>query len=235
MRKVIYSFLLLAGVICTAMGQSEQIDSLHAAFDQKYGLDMALYSGKKYSKEVHPIKGHPFWLNQDEFTAHVFIGGVAYPNQRLRYNLYKQEFILHYEDYNKLPHQIILNTEVIDSVRGKDFLFVKNALYPQINYPFLSVIYKEKLACYAAVKKELHFQSQGEIIGHEFSDQEREYYLILEDKVYPFQKKNTFLRIFPKKKKRAIRKYISSRRIKFKDISDEELKELIAFTERILN
>ena len=53
------------------------------------------------------------------------------------------------------------------------------------------------------------------------------------NKVYPFQKKRTFLQIFSKQQKRAIRKYIKSNGINFRDLSDEELKQLTAFVERI--
>jgi hypothetical protein len=233
MRKKISSFLLLASMTFTILAQSEQVDSLHAAFDQMYGLDMALYSGKKYSSEIHPIQGHPFWRNQDRFTADIVIEGVAYRNKQLKYNLYKQAFILYYKDYNELPHQIILNTETIDSVRGNSFLFVKNVSHPELNQPFLKVIYEGQIACYSAIKKELHFRTLGEVVGNEFSEELKEHYLIYGNKVYPFQKKRTFLQIFSKQEKRAIRKYIKSNGINFRDLSDEELKQLTAFVERI--
>lgn len=215
------------------MGQSK-IDSLRAEYDKMYGLDVFLINGKKNFPENNPVKGHPFWRDQEPFSADIFIAGKTFHNFKLKYNIQKQEFILCYFDYNGQPQQIILNTAVIDSVRTGSFVFVKNN-YPKIAEGFTQLIFKGSLSCYKRWHKKLTFQTSGENSGlYEYSTEYQTSYLVREEVVYRFKNKVTFLRIFPKEKKSTIKKYLLAHTLRFRGITDSDLSKIIAFCDEIL-
>lgn len=226
----IFLFLVLA---IRGFAQSEWIDSLHEDYDKRYGLDMLLHNGEKYVADIDPIKGHPFWQNDTGFLADVYIHGKMFSNQKLQYHLHRQEFILSYTDYNQQPNEIVLNRNSIDSIRHREGLFVRNHL-PIIEQPFVQLVFRGELVAYIARKKDLNFQSQGNHIGYEYTDEISEYYLIYQDVVHKFRKKGKFLKIFPKEHRGEIRKFISSHNLKFKTIDARGLKKIIAFCEQSL-
>ncbi len=233
MQKLSLFFLLFIFSGGAALGQSDWVDSLQAAYDQQYGLDMLLHNGEKYVAEVNPIEGHPFWQDETTFIADLFLNGKVFSNQKMQYHLHRQEFILSYTDYNQQPNKIVLNRNAIDSIKREDLLFVQNE-HPKIQQPFVQLIFKGELECYIAHKKNLKFRSQGSQIGYEYTDEIREYYLIYKDVVYKFRRQGSFLKIFPKEHRREIRRFISSQNLKFKTIDALRLKKLVAYCEQSL-
>ncbi len=233
MRKLIVLFCLILGSALISTAQSTWIDSLQTKYDQHYGLDMLLYNGAKYVEEVRAIDSHPFWQSQDEMKGTVWSKGKSYPKQRLKYHLQKQSFILFYKDYNGQPHQISLNSDLLDSVRIDQTLWIKNS-YPQIEQQFIQSIFQGELKCYVSSKKFLNFKSEGQNIGHYYTEEIKHNYLIRKGKLYPFNRKKTFLKIFPKSERKAIRKFMAANQLsKIKALDNHELKTLIAYCERI--
>lgn len=232
MLKILTSFLLFL-IVLTSIAQTSMVDSLRSKYDQLYGLDMLLYNGEKYTEEVKAIEGHPFWLDQPHFKGTLYIKGNIFENQKLRFNLNKEEFILLYTDYNLQPYQIILNNAWIDSIKTENVLFIKN-VFTEIPHYFLQILYNGRMKCLIGREKKLNFQSQGDHIGYHYSNEIKQYYLVIDEKVNSFNRNKNFLRIFPKDKRRKIRQYMTSNRIKIKKISDDNLKKLVVYCEYIL-
>jgi len=193
-----------------------------------YGLDVILTNGKKYFEENKIAKGHPFWGGDQSFPADLIISGRVFKNQQLKYNLHKQEFILVYSDYNNQPTQIILHTPLIDSVATNNGLFIQNH-FPEIKQPFVSVVHQGNVSCCVGIGKDLLFSRMGVNTGYSYSKEYQKYYLILKGTAHQFSNKSSFIRIFPKNNRPAIRKYISMHRIKFGKMNEHMLKPLIAF------
>nr|MBD3621161.1 hypothetical protein [Sunxiuqinia sp.] len=233
MRNLSVSLFLFLVLVVPVSGQSDWIDSLHTQYDKYYGLDMLLHNGEKYVAEVNPVEGHPFWQGEKTFMADVYLDGKVFSNQKLRYHLHRQEFILSYIDYNQQPNQIVLNRSAIDSIRKGDLLFVQNH-HPDIEQPLLQLIFKGELICYVGYKKDLNFHSQGSDIGYEYTEEICDYYLVYQDEVYNFRKKGKFLNIFPKEHRLEIRRFMSSQNLRFKSIDAAGLKKLVAYCEQSL-
>lgn len=233
MQKLSLFFLLFIFFWDAALGQSDWVDSLQAAYDQRYGLDMLLHNGEKYTSEVNPIKGHPFWHDDHGFVGDIYLKGEVFKARDLRYNLNKQEFILGYTDYNRQAHQIILNSFVIDSVRTDGISFITHT-HPEIPQRFVQLVFDGQLVCYISRKKDLNFESQGANIGYHYTGEIRNYYLVFDGTVRLFNRKGNFLKLFPKENRKEIRTFLSSEQIEFKKITVNELKDLIAYCERII-
>lgn len=234
MLRIVLVICVILFISGRSYGQTLPIDSLRADFDKLYGLDVLLNNGKKYFPDKNPIIGHPFWRSTDTFLADLTISGRTFKDQRLKYNLDKQDFLLVYINYNGQQGQIILNTLVLDSVNSRDFSFVPNK-YPEIKQQFVQLIYEGRLSCYVGWYKELKISSiNGIKSGYQFSGDFHRNYLVYKGTVTRFSNKSSFLRIFNKTERIAIRKYFSANRFTFKGLDDNKLKKLFAYCNEIL-
>lgn len=220
--------LFLFFIVRPGWGQTGQIDSLHSVYDQMYGLDVTLNNGKKYIPDAAPVKGHPFWGGDAFFEADLTISGKTFRNRQLKYNLSKQEFLLHYTDLNGQKCQIILNSPFIDSVKTSGGLFVRNSC-PEIELPFVKRIYQGKLACCVGLRKKLEFAAIGVNTGYSYSKESRTYYLVRSQKAEQFTNKASFVKLFPAGNRATIREKIARLRLKFKKMDEKLLKQLVEF------
>ncbi len=231
MYKLLFVVYFVFFLVYTGSAQIEPIDSLHADFDKAYGLDVLLNNGRKYYPDSNPVTGHPFWKSEDSFRGKLTIKGKTFFDQQLKFNLHKQEFLLIYLNLNGQEGQIILNSEVIDSVRTGTVLFVPNK-NPEIEQNFIQLIHHGKLDCFIGWYKELKFNRIGVNIGYMYTSDRRKYYLVNNGVLYPFTGKSAFLRIFEGIQRSAIRKYMSSKRFRFKNMDENELRKLIIYSEK---
>lgn len=212
-------------------GQIEVVDSVRTEFDKLYGLDVILNNGKKYFPDSNPVIGFPFWKSDESFLADLTINGKSFLDKQIRYNTFNQEFVLLYTNLNGQDVQIILNSEGIDSVRIGNTLFVPNP-YPEIKPKFIQQIYSGQLICYKGWYKEMQFNRTGVNIGYIYSKDKYVNYLVYQGVVHRFSGKSSFLKIFSGYKRSLIRKYLSSRHIKFKKIGENELRDLMEYCEK---
>ncbi|MFY9151359.1 MAG: hypothetical protein WAO52_05030 [Prolixibacteraceae bacterium] len=204
---------------------------MRTEFDKLYGLDVLLNNGKKYFPDSNPVTGHPFWRSDKPFLADLTIHGKTFPNESLRYNIFKQEFVLLYTNLNGQKDQIILNSEGIDSVRIDDILIVPNT-YPEIKQKFIQQIYNGQLISFVGWYKELQFNRTGVNIGYMYLKDNHVNYLIHQGVVHRFSGRSSFLSIFSGYKRALIRKYLSSKHIRFKKMETNDLKDLLRYCEK---
>jgi len=232
MKRILFIIYIVLCVVHTGRGQNEPIDSLRAGFDKLYGLDVLLNNGKKYFPDQTPAIGHPFWKSKDTFQADLTISGKTFKNQSLNYNLYKQEFILVYTNYNGQQGQIILNNSAIDTVITGSNKFIPQE-FPEIKQQFVQLIYQGRLSCYIGWYKELKCNTVGANAGFQYTNDYHMNYLVYNGSVYRFTNKSSFLQIFNIKERVSIRKYLSSNRLRFKKMKENNLKKLIIYCEEI--
>lgn len=230
MFRILLIFLI-SGFGQIVFGQSNPVDSLREDFDKSYGLDVLLNNGKKYFPESNPVTGYPFWKSEDSYFADITIKGKTFKNERIKFNSYKQEFVLFYTNLNGQNGQIILNSEAIDSIRMDDVLFIPNR-YPDIKQKFIQQIYHGKLDCYIGWYKELQFNRTGVNIGYIYSKDSKTNYLVYKGVINPFSGKSSFLNIFSGYKRTLIRKHLSSMHLRLKKMNEVELRELVVYCEK---
>lgn len=232
MRKILLQIFFILALLQTASSQDHFIDSLRTEYDKLYGSDILLNNGRKYIPTTTQAKGHPF-LNQGEFIGAITISGSTFPNQKLKYEINKQIFLLNYLDRNNQNYQLILNSVFIDSVRTVDAIYIRNT-YPEIKQPFVLLIYDGGIKCLLAVHKDLDFTSMGVTTGYSYSKEIKDYYLVVNEKVHQFTNKASFLKLFPAGKRSQIRARIAQLQLKFRKIDDQKMKKLIEYCDRSL-
>lgn len=233
MRKI---FLLIELLFCSvgfALAQSNPVDSLAAVYDKMYGLDVLLNNGRKYFPENNPVKGYPYWRSDKSIEGQVDIAGRSFQHQAMQYNLYKQEFVLNYVDYNAQSQQIILNASAVDTIHLDEVKFVKNK-FSEIEQPFIQLIHEGKIGCYVAWFKLMQFNQTGANTGYVYTAERKNYYLRNEqNRIVRFHSKSSLLSAFEKEDRAAVKKYLAVNSVHFKGIKDDELKRLIKYCEEI--
>lgn len=227
MRKIHLLIFLLIGIFKIGYGQDRFIDSLRIEYNNLYGSDILLNNGRKYHPTTTQAKGSPF-LNQEDILGAITVNGRTFSGQKLKYEINKQQFLLSYTDRNNQNYLLILNTPFIDSVRTTDALFIRNK-YAEIRQPFVQQIYNGQLKCFASIHKDLDFTSMGVNTGYSYSKELKGYYLVMNGIVHQFSNKASFLKIFPAVKRTPIRTRISKLQIKFRNIDDLKMRQLVEF------
>jgi hypothetical protein len=234
MHRISYIFCYLLFIVNVCQGQTRSIDSLKVDFDKLYGYDVLLNNGRKYFEGGNPVIGHPFWKNKDPFVADLTFSGRTFKGQLLKYNLHKQEFILVYTNLNGQLNQIILNNSTIDSITSGSCLFIPR-ISPEIAQPFVQQIYSGKISCYLARYKNLQFNTTGVNIGYKYSEDKSIYYIFRQGTLIKLENRSTFLHVFQDKDRALIRKYMSSKKFRYRKMNEDNWRDLIAYCNKIVN
>lgn len=234
MRKYFFIIFITFLSVVSAFGQISRIDSLKNEYDQLYGLDMLLYNGKKYFSDFNPIQGHAFWGRNDYFKGDIYLKGKVFRNNLLKYDLLRQEFILSYSSNGEQHHPIVLTSALIDSIKTQDVIFVQNS-YSGIPQTFVQKIHQGKVSCYISWIKTKYEKLYNNYVRIAVSKEKKDYYLVVDSKVNSFHNGKTFVKLFSKKNQKKIKKYLNDNKIRFKDIGDKELEQLVLFSESLMN
>lgn len=225
------SFVLPVNSVC--LGQSVKLTELHEDFDKAYGLNTHLYNGKKYYRENRDAIGHPFWIQEEAFSGSLSVSGRVYSDLQIKYELHKQIFILEYKEYSGAQQAIILNNQSIDSVMINERVFIKNP-FGEIDNEFIQQVYPGKFSAYISHSKEFLFQNVGVQSGYKYSKEIKKPFIVINDNILAFGSRRSFLQIFPDQKRKEIKQYISSQRIRMKKLQDDQFRELIIVCNNIV-
>ena len=223
-KNLLSVFSLLCILLSVATGQSDSsVYNQKSRFDKLYGPDPALYNGIRYVPDHPNSKGFPFLLKNEPFDGEIILSGKKYQHLKLQYNCFKQEFVLDFLDQNNAYNALIINSNNIDTVILDGQIFVPCKI-PGIQEPFLQLICSGPIKCFLTWNKEFNFLGTGAQTGFEYSNDIRKIYIQKKDGS-PMRviNKQSFLNIFDKSLKRKIKSYMSARKIRFKNITDEKL------------
>lgn len=228
---LIYLFIFLSHF---AFSQQSQVDSLKTEYDKKYGLDVLLFNGKKSDAYYKIHEGHPFWQKESSLRADLVIKDKKFYNREVNYNIEKQEFILNYENYYGAQKKLVINYSLLDSVFIGDKTFVRNNI-PSLEQRYLQLIYKGKIQCYAEWYKPLEIKENVRShSGLKYKKEFKHLYLIQKETIERINGNRSFLNAFPREYKAKIRKFMSVNDLRIKNISDENLKEILVFCENLM-
>ncbi|WP_303923734.1 hypothetical protein [Draconibacterium sediminis] len=227
MRLVI--FFCICFIYSSSCAQNGIIDSTRKAYDELYGLDVLLHNGQTEFPYYIGHHGHPFWRSEKPFEADLVINGKKFSKQLLNYNIEKQDFILTYTDYNGGVKRLVLNVSAIDSVYTDNLIFVP-AHNKDILPRFVQLIYDNRIKCFKGWRKVLKVANNVQSAsGFQYNKTHTDFYLYDGVTITKFYNRKSFLQCFEKPDHPEIKKYITKHSIRFKDLSDVDLQNLLAF------
>jgi len=208
--------------------------ALHAfldSVDNLYGTNDLLVNGYPYRLPDDEIKGHPYLFGQEWRDATLYISGHAFENQQARYNIVEDILIIkaRVEQGSKLL--VRTNRMMIDSFKIEDQLFVNSSLiFEKDSEPgFYQVIYDGEVQFIRKYSKQFVSDYGGTSPHGKFSSPDEERYLLKGGELESVNSRWSFIRYFPKKKRKAIRGFLREHSLRYSRAGYDELVDLSNF------
>jgi hypothetical protein len=205
---------------------------LKAFFEQLYGADYNLINGRRFVNLYPTAEGYPY-LGEDKFYRGIIvINNISYTNVEIKYDICNQKIILKYPHFSGNEDKIILNGEFIEEFEIDGRLFRKYT-FPGTEPRFYQVVSQGNIYCLYHWKKELLKGLSGRSF-FTYSPEKHLSYLVIDNKLYPFNSRQSFLKLLPLEYYKEIKMYLRSNKIWFRDASDIQIRQLMDFCNKLI-
>lgn len=218
--------LILTGEVYS---QLSPLEASYEQYDQSYGLNQLLHNGQKYTPEHTLVKGHPFLFYDQFVEGKVMLKGKLFEPVMLKYDIYKQNFVLSFIDRNKATQQLVIPKLLIDSIWISHALFLNAAQFGMSDQDFVQVLSDDDLEVLYVWSKEYQFTATKNDIPHVYSDAKRTTYLSKNNQVLKYRTKGAFVKLFPEEWHKPIKNYIKQNKLRLKKANDSDMIGLLIF------
>jgi hypothetical protein len=238
MKKTVHLFLLsiLSVNFFLDKALSAQVSSesekgfyeLKEYFDSLNGPDYNLLNGRQYEL---PYSGtsHPYFNTDRYRPGNLILNGEAYDSVTINYDIADQQVILQVPGSGSGQGiRIVLNRELIDHFKI-DGLTFRKMFFPETGSSFFQVICTGDISCFLLWEKKLNRSTYSGNTSYKYSKQSREIYLQREGRLYVVGSRSSFTGIFDEAYRKEIKKFLRREKIRFRNASDEKLRDLINF------
>jgi len=198
-----------------------------AEWEKKYGKDADLLNGEKYFYPYSRAEGDPF-LDREGREATLRIRGKVFGGQMIKYDIYRQQLVLLYEDLYGGTGSLVLRNEWVESFDYGPAAFTRiKGPYEERGY--FQVIYEGSISCYRRWTKEYKMDLSSGVQNYYFTEPAREDYLMNEDYLYRYRNNRSFTRIFDAGDQKTVRTYLGQNRLKVKKMSASQMGHLMEY------
>ena len=228
MKKIYYlTFLLLLFINSETKSQNlvNYIDSL-------YGLNPFLYNGQHNPNNIPSnIKGHLFFADKEYKIGTIKIHNTLYSDLYLNYDIYNQDILLKFINNQNAETVIKLPTTAIEEFTIED----KHFIIKQPDYHIYQIIRKENVSIYYKWDKIIEFKGSNDYKNYSFSKPIRRMFLQINNNLYQYRNRRTFLKCFEPEYQAKIKSFIKENKIRFKKSPDVKLDQLITYCNTLFN
>ncbi len=219
-------------------GQPVEINSIDFQEVNKYleslrEPDHDLINGRVLMPSRLTTYGHPY-LGEDEFVkGFVTVNNKNFNDVDLKYDVVNQNVVVEYTYRKDLKRAIVLNNEFIQgfTINNKHFEYID---FPGEGKKIMQVLPANALTCYYYYFKTAEEKPEGRYLVIQIHPTKTRRYIKLQDDFIQYKSNRSFRKIFDEKYKTEIKKYLKSRRLSVKIISDEEMKLLLQFCDELI-
>ncbi|MDF1570302.1 MAG: hypothetical protein P1P82_01645 [Bacteroidales bacterium] len=201
----------------------------------KYGTNQQLANGVYFEDTYRGARGHPYLL-EDQFTrGAVTFYGKEYRDVSLKYDLYGQQLLISHQE-DAMVFTTVLAKELTETFIIHGICFRKLVLMQEEPSYYQVVAEEEVLKCYYA-----WFRTRYESIGenenklYSFTEDQQRRYLLMDQEVYRYFNNWTFVRIFDRSLRGAIRSHLRQNDLKIQKATDEQVGEVIRFITQLIH
>jgi hypothetical protein len=208
-------------------------NKLYKSVMDEYGFDQVLVNGILYKDKYQRKIGHQFLLEDQLYKGTLVYRGKVYKGVEMKYDIYDQQLILCVNNNNLIAWIVPPNDFISDFSLGDKF-FSKYKFQGEPRF-YQVVFDTEKLKCLYYWFKQRGDSNKLNYSGYnEFTDSEKESYVILDGSLKNYKNNRSFTELFPNEIKARVREYIRSNHIKVAKSSDEKIKELLTYCNSFL-
>jgi hypothetical protein len=235
---ILYLILQVSLNLQSIFAQSERtIDSTllnwKSYFENLYGLDYNLINGRRYVNLYSTADGHPFLGENSFYRGNIIINNKSYKDVEIKYDICNQEILLQYKYFSGNTDIIILVEKFIDGFEMDGRLFRKYN-FPETGPRFYQVVSQGNFFCLYYWKKEFN---KG-LSAHSFfaySPEKHLSYLVIDNKIYHFKGRKSFLKLFPQKYNNDIKLFLRSNKLWIRNASDTQIRQLMDFCNELIS
>jgi hypothetical protein len=198
--------------------------------DRSFGSDQSLVNGIQFSNQYIRIVGNPYFLDGRYRSGSVCINDQLYEEVRLRYNLYTQKIEIEYRAPEGHMNQLITVPEQISAFWLADHEFRRMQI-GEDEAGYYMVLSSKQARCYIGWSLDAIGGGNSE---RRFSPIARKYWLQQGEHWTAFHDRKSYLRTFPKERKKEFRDLLKTRKFYFNQASTAEMVALIRATIRLL-
>ncbi|MEI7663554.1 MAG: hypothetical protein WCK34_15200 [Bacteroidota bacterium] len=225
MKSIKYSILIL--FLVSISGRLVSQDAL-SIYDKVYGLDQALYNGKKYNYFLPPgTIGHQYILSPGYIAGSVTIKGKCYGNVSLNFDIFNQQLLLKYADETGSLNIIELSKAWLEGFSLGNMNF--ELLSPEKNPCFFQVLGDGPLKVLYYWRKNLNLVSAIGSSDYTFTRAVRDSFVLSNGQLKPFRNKRGLVKLFDRTWRPAIKSYLRKNRVDVKKAPDQAVTKMINF------
>jgi len=227
----LFPFVLFFNDLSYSQSSGNSLDTFLDSVDNLYGTNDMLVNGYPYRVPNDHILGHPYYLGDKWMEATLHISGNCFDNQQVKYNVVDNVLILKADVKGGSKLLVRTNRLLIDSFRIEDQLFVNASLIldKDTDPGFYQVIYNGEVQFIRKFSKQFIRDYGGTSPQGRFSSTDEERFLIRGDEMQHVNSRWSFIRSFPKAKRKAIRRYLRRHSVRYSRADFEELVDLSKF------
>jgi len=205
---------------------------LQEYFTDAFQVDQHLIHGTRYYNMYPAAPGNPFF-EPDEFrTGSVIINDKEYRNVRLKYDICNQRLLLRHSIVNSGSADIVLIDDAIREFAFDGKVFRKYTI-PKKGEQYCQEIGTGSLRCLYFWHKELVPLSNSLDSYNQYTNPEKNSYLIRNGEQFPFKGEKSFIKCFPLTQQHDIRKFVKENRIILRHAADADMLKLIGFCQTL--
>jgi hypothetical protein len=230
-------FILFISPTLFAQEQSHNavpdFNKLDKSVIDEYGFDQVLDNGFLYIEKYIRKIGHQFFMKDQLYNGTLVYRGEVYKGIEMKYDIYDQLLVLSINNNNSLEW-IVPHNDFISSFSLGDKFFSK------YNFGGMTRFYQVvndmgKVKClYYWFKQRSDSENINYLGFSEFTESEKENYLLLDGSLKKYKNNRSFTKLFPNEIKTRLREYIRNNHINVTKSGDEKIKELLTFCNSLL-
>lgn len=239
MKYILVFSLFVLSISLTLFAQEQShyaktdYNKLYKSVIDEYGFDQVLDNGFLYIDKYPRKIGHQFLMTDQLYNGTLVYRGEVYKGVEMKYDIYDQQLVLIIKNNNSIE-RIVPHNDFISAFSLGDKFFSKYNL--QGEPKFYQLVYDtEKVKClYYWFKQKYDSNSNISLGFNEFTNSEKENYLILDGSLKKYKNNRSFTKLFPNEIKARLRKYIRNNHINVTKSNDEKIKELLTYCNSLL-
>ncbi|MFP4489788.1 MAG: hypothetical protein ACLFN1_10835 [Bacteroidales bacterium] len=233
-------FLILSVMFLNTAASQEQdrqkaTDLLSLYFDNIYGDDQRLISGRIYTGAASgSIQGHPFYSDDEWKDGIIETADGTFPGLKIKYDININRVILKYLSTDNAFRQVGLSPGKIVSMKmgGMDFIQLPGR-DDRADSRLAGVLSKGKADYLVTKDKTLYIGNITSSSDYEYRQTIKQY-IYYDGELIPFKSKRTLYKLFPDKKK-LLRKFIKDNYLNTSDKRTEDRKMLLDYLNALLS
>ena len=206
---------------------------LYKSVIDEYGFDQVLDNGFLYIEKYTRKIGHQFFMKDQLYNGTLVYRGEVYKGIEMKYDIYDQQLVLSINNNNSTEWIVPLNDFISVFSLGDKF-------FSKYNFGGVTRFYQlvndtGKVKClYYWFKQSFDSNNINYLGFSEFTQSEKENYLLLDGSLKKYTTNRSFTKLFPNEIRARLREYIRNNHINVTKSSDEKIKELLTFCNSLL-